>query len=213
MQDPSEEHIVTAVIKYLNERQLKIPKLVIDIGANDGINFSNSYLLCHELKCEGLLIEPNPQLVPHLRGLYGNGEYLPLVEVECFVISDQVGLVQLFGHPNDDRDPYYYEVMVSHMGASLVDKGGSKSWWVLSIDIPTLIKLKGLNSVGVFSVDTENHDIVILKSLLGTELRPKVIITEVDKNAEVEEEKHKLVLAANYILIVDDKNNRAYYYP
>jgi len=209
--DPSENQMITQLIKWLTERRITIPKTIIDIGANDGVILSNSYLLCHELDFSGFLIEPNPKLVSCLKYLYGPEKYFMKVQIECFAISDSIGLVKLFGHPNDDREIYDHEIIIGEMGASLKDQGGKKSWWTLSIDMPTFLKLKEITSVGVFSVDTEGHDIIILKSLFGTDLRPSVIITEVDKNPLTEWEKHQLILSQQYECIIEYKSNRIYY--
>jgi FkbM family methyltransferase len=144
----------------------------IDIGAYDPIRSNNTYLF-YKTGSRGVLVEPNPELVPKLRTAR----------------AADVVLEEGIGAKADDEEVDYY----------LLDGDGQLN--TFSLDQVKLLeqgkhvvrgvikrKLVSINKIlaeyfpnrapDLFSTDTEGYDLTILSTLDFTRWRPRVICVE-----------------------------------
>lgn len=205
MMDPSEDGIASELYSYIHKRNLPVHKVIVDIGASDGYDISNSYFFIETLGWTGFLVEPQPQLKSVLYNLHKNNN----VFVESVAIGDTPGIFTLTCHPNDDRKSRNSELV--NMGASLTDRGGKTKWEVEVITFKQFLYLMGPMEIDVLSIDTEGHDVDVIRSMLETDNRPSFIITEVwDREPHIENEKIKLLQDAGYKEIIKKSSNIVY---
>ncbi|MEB2778323.1 FkbM family methyltransferase [Algoriphagus sp. D3-2-R+10] len=135
----------------------------IDIGAHDGISFSNTYFLERKRKWKGICFEPNPkvflQLVENRNSINenccvgtANGEVL------FWQISGYSEMLSGMKSSFDDKH-------ISRIEKELKEKGGS----LLEIKVPvrelSSYDLIMNNKVNYLSIDTEGNEFDILKSI------------------------------------------------
>src|SRR5690606_33990240 len=148
MIDTSEEQVSTKLYNYIVKNNLEIPEVFIDIGANDCFEMSNSFLFCHELHWQGVMVEPQEQLLRDAKNLYRPLDY-PDIQFLPVAVSNYNGTTTLFGHPNDDHK--VLSMRFKNMGSSLTNYGGAQHWEVEVIDYPTLIERCDVAQVGILS--------------------------------------------------------------
>ncbi len=147
------------------------PKVLVDIGAHDGICGSNSRELL-EQGWRGLLVEPMPavfaRLAENSRGL----RHVSVVNAAC---GDRDGIASIrIGKDGPD----------GQMGSLSTDPNIIENLTEESLDVPvqtlkTLLDSNGIsNDFGVLLVDTEGWDLTVLQGLRNTPARPRIIVTE-----------------------------------
>ena len=152
--------------QYLNEDIFhnKRNGVFIDIGAHDGISFSNTYFFEQNLGWTGICIEPHPDRYKELRAnrtsiclqacvanYNGKGEFLKIS-----------GAPEMLSGLNDAYDPRH-EARINY---ELAQNGGSAE--VLEVDVYTLatiLEKYGVTKIDFLSVDTEGSEFLILSSI------------------------------------------------
>lgn len=147
------------------------PRVVVDIGANDGICGSNSRALL-ESGWQGLLVEPLPRIFEQLRR---NSAAFPKVSVIQAACSDHIGSAEIsIGRDGElgqmsslSRDPD----LLANLSNTVVE--------VETVTLPDLIATHHLpDEFGILLVDTEGWDLTIIRTLINTSIRPRIIVTE-----------------------------------
>lgn len=203
--DMSEDAISAHIYKHLLENNIYIPKNIVDIGASDGKEFSNSYLFAHELNFDVVFVEPQPWLAEKIQKHY---QYP--VKIISKAVSDFNGVATLTSHKNDNAKSTESERL--NQGASLAKVGGSESWEVPVVNFANLLKEIPFKEIGILSVDCEENDISILDSMFRTKCRPYIIITEVARDKAIEYKKDQDLYYFGYILLFRRGNNKVYTY-
>lgn len=138
----------------------------IDIGANDGVLFSNTYKFAKQ-GANGICIEPSPSSFRKLKL-----NHLLHTRVKCIqtAISDKSGYLYL----KEDG----YEQTLSRV----YDKYIPKSHKVprLSFD-EILTRYSNFLEVDLLSIDVEGHEKEVLEGLKNNQFNAKIIILEIDK--------------------------------
>jgi FkbM family methyltransferase len=159
-------------------KKYQIEPLVIDIGAGDGLLFSNSRLFIEKYKFRGILFEPSPEPFKLLEEFY-NG-----TDIECINIgiSDLEYNYVIKHNPRGNQD---------HWTLNSIEIGISDK---KSIRISKFLKERNINKVGIMSIDTEGSDTKILKELIEfSDVRPDIIIIEAYPITVIEEQKQILI--------------------
>lgn len=136
--------------KYLNYRN----GVFIELGAMDGITFSNTFFFEKELGWTGVLIEPTDQF-NQLKNNRPN-----CININC-AISEINGHVEFIGdHALGGITKTMHE---NHRGGwKLDEKGGT--YMVKSLPISEAISHANLSKVDLFSIDVEGGELEVLKT-------------------------------------------------
>lgn len=159
--------------------------IILDIGANDGITYSNSKFFIDKYNCKSYLVEPTNECVCKLTDLWGTNKN---VEIIPYAISSINGLVKMnVGNLADtetcvnqvstlkDEEKNYWE---SNRGVQYTDE------FVYSITPEDLIKETG-NKIDLLSIDCEGLDFYILSKIIEFGIKPQIIIFEWNSNHSV----------------------------
>jgi len=152
--------------KYLNETIFKGKKngVFVEIGAHDGISYSNSYYFEKYLNWTGICIEPHPQRFQELKENR---------TCHCYqgCVSDTKGIAQflmVMGYPEmlSGLIDKYDKRHLARISKEIKQRGGSKQLIeVKCIQFNELMKKYNTNSVDFVSIDTEGGEEEILKSI------------------------------------------------
>jgi FkbM family methyltransferase len=149
------------------------PKVVVDVGANDGFYGSNSFPFVAR-GWQAILIEPHPVVFERLKARFARSPHVTCLNLAC---AESRGKRPLF-LGTDGETPSLSTLSADP--ALLSQKGRtSKS---LLVPVETLADVLSAREVppdfGVLSVDTEGMDYEVLQGLDCSVWRPRVIITE-----------------------------------
>jgi len=159
---------------YAQHREDKLTELLlpngvksfIDIGANDGVLFSNTYKFAKQ-GAKGLCIEPAPR---SFRKIKLNHILHPRVKCLNTAVSDTSGCIYL-------REDGYEQTL-----SSVHDKYVPESHKVSKTSFDDIIKrYPNFIEVDLLSIDVEGHEKEVLKGLKNKKFYAKIIILEIDK--------------------------------
>ena len=139
----------------------------IDIGANDGVLFSNTYKFA-KLRARGLCIEPSRNSFLKLRL---NHLFHPNIRCIQAAVSDFNGQIFL----NEDG----YESTLSYVNKTKNSNSYSVKCHTLD---EVLAKYPKFREVDLLSVDVEGHERPVFEGLSENNLNTKIMIIEADKS-------------------------------
>jgi FkbM family methyltransferase len=145
----------------------------VDVGANDGRSWSNSFLF-GKLGWSMLLVEPIPLQASHCRDLYRDTSG---VIIEEKAISSSVGVVDFFITAEPGRD-------LLQMGSSLSSEGvpfglDSIKTTVETCPLRNLLQIHNCpKKYAILSVDVEGHDLEVLRSAALDVWSPMLVCVE-----------------------------------
>lgn len=176
-------------------RPTDLPFLV-DVGANDGLFFSNSYEFL-KAGWSGLLIEPLPKAYRSLARRYRRSSKVTCLNVAC---SNQSGQGQLFIGADGE------------MGMTSTLSKDQNDWFLRNRTSKTIpVQVRVLNDVlkeanvpkdfSLLMIDTEGLDFEVLQGIQFAEYRPRIILTEnYDIDLEKAHAKDAFLIANGYEL-------------
>jgi len=166
----------------------------VDVGAANGIRYSNSRYLIEELNWSAVLIEPHPTFFDELKELYKN--------------TDTVSLLNIAAHSKTGKLPFYVYGRDEHAQVSTLSESFKER--VINIhgnkyeDEPTIVNveslkniLKDLPFVDFLSIDCEGVDMEVIKSNDWEMYRPDLVCVE---QSMPEEEIVEFMSSVNYKL-------------
>jgi FkbM family methyltransferase len=199
------QHGEDLIIDDLNE--INQDSVILDIGANDGITFSNSRLFIEKYGCKSYLVEPTSECIRLLNTLYENTE---IVKIIPYAISEKIGPMKInVGNLMD------LPTCVNQVSTLLDDE---RVYWergrnvkyteeiIQSITPKKLVDMLDDTSIDLLSIDTEGMDYVTLSGLYDLGIRPKIIVFEWNNKIEVLNQCEKL-LSDNYEIIFKNDVN------
>lgn len=152
----------------LVERLLGKVSSFVDIGANDGVLFSNTYKFAKG-GASGLCFEPS---VFAYRKLQFNHLFHP--KVKCFrkAVSDRIGLISFLESG--------YEATLSHVCNK---ENGKLSHKVKATTLGEIFnRYPRFIDVDLFSVDVEGHEVEVFAGLVDRSIKARLVIVETDKS-------------------------------
>lgn len=160
----------------------------LDIGAHDGVTFSNTRGLA-DLGWSGVLVEPSPASFVHLLKSYqGN----PRVELVNAGITPVAGLMKFWANTQDGLSA---DALSSFVPSRVVEskKYPFQQIWVSSITWEMLLG-KHQGPFEFVNIDVEGMNPAILEGLCNHEriVQPKMVCVEMDPELEVERMKFRL---------------------
>lgn len=157
----------------------------VDIGAYDGITFSNTLMLERERGWTGVCIEPLPDLFAELwqnrncicvNAAIGNREE---AEVEFLAVQSQVDRTRMLSGVLSEYDPRH----LVRVGDEIDEFGGSKEIIQVSMrHLHTVLAEHNINHVDYLSIDTEGSELLILRSTILSALGNPCLTVENNYN-------------------------------
>ena len=142
-------------------------KSFIDIGANDGVLFSNTFKFAKK-RATGLCVEPSPRSYAKLRL---NHLFHPKVTCINYAISNRDGKI------------YFVEDGYEETLSKVSNKNIEASKEIQCYTFNSLInKYPNFKDIDLLSVDVEGHEYEVFSSLSKNSLKTKLIIIESDKS-------------------------------
>ena len=150
----------------------------VDIGAHDGISFSNSYFFETSRAFNGLCIEPNPKVFEQLKK---NRQ----CDVLNACIGDTAGIVKFlaiegYSEMLSGIIDHYHPAHLDRINNSITEHGDSKT--EIEVICTPLQNIAALTNTEIdyMSIDTEGNEYSILKSIDFTKL--KVTCLSIENN-------------------------------
>jgi len=162
------------------EKMLNKVESFIDIGANDGVLFSNTYKFA-KTGARGLCLEPSPSTFVKLRL---NHLFHPKIKCVRAAVSNKPGSLPFI----EDG----YEAVLSRVAQAEHEESNEQSGSPATIEVPALTldqilsKYESFKKIDLLSIDVEGHERQILEGMNDSSLHARVIILESDK-CEVDE--------------------------
>ena len=144
----------------------------VDVGANDGVTGSNTYLF-EKKGWKGLLIEPNQNLKKNLEKHRKMPiEFCAISSQETISFNIVEGPENLHGLSRIDCSNDFTEHIKKHGGKVIEKTIPAKKLGDL------LIKHNVSKKFNLLSVDVEGHELTVLKTINLAEYKPQVIVSE-----------------------------------
>lgn len=168
------------ILQYLNSKR---NGSILDIGANDGITYSNSRMFIEQLDWNAVLVEPTIGCIKMLNELYSNNN---LVTVYPYAIDETDGETIIYlGNLEPDT--------INQVATMSTDE---KIYWetnrlvqyteeiIKTKTIQQLISDIDIDYFDIISIDTEGKDILALNGLYNLGFRPEFFIFEHNSNTD-----------------------------
>jgi FkbM family methyltransferase len=163
------------------------PRIVVEVGANNGVRHSNSYPFIRQ-GWDGILIEPNPVVFEELRERYSGNDRVQTVNCAC---GQTPGILPL--HLGRDGDLGEFATLAPEPNHCV-----SKPTFQVQVrtltDVLELVRCP--QGIGILSVDTEGFDFQVFAGLDWGKFQPSLIVTE-DQSPD-DSQKHALLRAQGY---------------
>lgn len=149
----------------------------LDIGAYDGVEFSNTFHLEKELGWMGICVEPNPAIFKKLRE---NRKCICL----NYCISSKPGIFRFlsvtgYGVMLSGLIDFFDKKHVKRIDQAIAEYGGSKTEVnVEGIPISDILETHSVESIDYCSIDVEGGEIAVLNSIDFSKVRIKVFTIE-----------------------------------
>lgn len=186
-----EQGIIAGIVA---EAMMGRPGRFVDIGANDGVAFSNTRALA-EQGWRGLHIEPDPRACAALRQLYAGQEGHKVMEV---AVTDREDIITLYS---------FQDALVS----TAVDEERAK--WEAKAGPPTPIQVRSIavenleahfpwpdSDVDMVSIDAEGWSAHITMRLPFDKWLPEAVVTERGNQGQTWAVIHRMVYHLPYTL-------------
>ena len=144
------------IIEFILKKIPDIPHFVLDIGANDGVLYSNSRLLIKKYNFKGLLIEAYDKAFLRLEKLYEDNKNIMTCD-KAVGAKDGEGIINWDGHFQNLKIDIY--------------------------DINKLLKsYKIPKQIGILTIDIDGFDNEILRALEWDKFSPWIVIAEINSS-------------------------------
>lgn len=205
---------------HVLEGALGTNDVVISAGVGEDISFDVE--LVRRTGCQIYLLDPTPRAVEHFDStcrLIGEGRCAPINNSrDEFYTVDSASMARLtflpFGLWNRDCTTRFYEPKdgrhVSHSIQNL--QGTSKYFEAKCVTLRSLMKREGVEKLGAVKMDIEGAEFAVLRNMLASWIRPKLLMVEfhpgnskVEREGKIKTILHVLMLRlCGYHLIVRD---------
>jgi FkbM family methyltransferase len=165
----------------LQHLENKTGGVILDVGANDGIQYSNSRMFIEQFGWKGVLIEPTSHCINSLKELYKDNS-----EIEVFGVAideeegekeiylgtlEGEGINQLSTLSEDDKSYWEQKRGVKY-----------KSEVIKTTTLKSVLSKSIYKNFDIVSIDTEGNDLIVLSQLINEDIYPKFIILEHNGN-------------------------------
>jgi len=167
---------------------LSLPKkgLFIDVGASDGITFSNTYVF-EKMGWNGFCFEPDPY------------NFNKCVKIRKNTLNSAVSKY--------DGELEFSLSDISPDLSGLEIQNSAKKIKVATIRLDTFCRKEDIQTIDLISVDTEGTEIDVLDPLFSARIFPRVVIVEYLTHSKVNEDLIKYFSKFPYKLVCTTKSN------
>lgn len=184
----------------LNFFEKKQGGVLVDIGASDGVKYSNSRYLIAYLDWKALLVEPHPVSFSNLEEIYKDNENVTLKNLACF---DSETTVDFYMY--SEGDDSCVSTISESFKQKVIDAYGDKFSEPVKIKSVTLdTLLSNYDHVDFLSVDCEGVDMKVLKSNDWSKNRPSLICVE---HSMDEDELKDFIQSIDYVQCAKNAGN------
>jgi FkbM family methyltransferase len=191
--DTSQFGETRALAKYITA---DFPKFVVDVGAYDGITFSNSYPHIRQ-GWRAILVEPHPSVFRILAQTHSGNKHVTCINKAC---SDHAGSLPLF--VSTDGDIGQTSTLCTDDNELFNTRKSTKT---IDVEVETLTNILAEGGaprdIGLLFIDAEGMDYEVLCGLDFNRYAPRLIVTEdYPLNAEKHAAKYQLLQSHGYSL-------------
>lgn len=187
--------------------QINQDSIILDIGANDGITFSNSRFFIKKYGSSAFLVEPTSKCINLLNTLYPNDDR---VKILPYAISEKNEPLKINVGNLMDLPTCVNQVSTLILSERIYWEKGRKVVYteeiIQSITPGELLKMINNVNIDLLSIDTEGYDYYILSELYNLGVKPKFIIFEWNGKSDVLEKCMNL-LTNNYEMVLKHSVN------
>lgn len=177
--------VLSVLIDYIV--RVEGPKAILEIGANDGVSMRDPvHGSILRLGLPALLVEPLPDIFAKLQTSYAG---CPNVQFANLAVSDEPGEAEIFrinpaatGLPGwvQGLASFKKSVLVKHATAEGVDRArflaSIESLRVPVVTVASLLEQYPVeNGFAVLQIDTEGHDLHVVRSAVAAKCLPRII--------------------------------------
>ena len=148
----------------------------VDIGAHDGVSFSNTYFFETERRFDGLCIEPNPKVFELLQ----KNRQCDTLNACIGSAEERVKFLAIEGYSEmlSGIIDHYHPKHLERIDHYIAEHGGAKTEIeVLSIPLQNIALLKK-REITYMSIDTEGNEYTILQSINFSEMNISCLSVE-----------------------------------
>ena len=168
-----EENVIDSFFKK------KIGGVCVDVGAADGLRYSNSRYLIESLGWSALLVEPHPTYYSRLLELYHANKNISLMN--CAVYSSPGSMpFHLYGHDEHAQVSTLSENFKERVCLIHGDKYENQpiDFNVVTLDTVLDLAIKNKDNIDFLSIDCEGVDMDVLISNNWEKHRPSLVCVE-----------------------------------
>jgi FkbM family methyltransferase len=155
--------------------------VILDVGANDGIQYSNSRLFIEHFGWKGVLIEPTSHCINSLKELYKDNS-----EIEIFgvAIDEEEGEKEIYLGTLEGEGINQLSTLSENDKSYWEQKRGVKynSEVIKTTTLKSVLSKSVYKNFDIVSIDTEGNDLIVLSQLVNEDIYPKFIILEHNGN-------------------------------
>lgn len=156
----------------------------LDVGAHDGIQFSNSFYFEKNLNWSGICIEPNPEVYKQLI------KNRSCISLNC-CISNQSGILKFlsitgYGEMLSGLVDFFDKKHINRIETTIREKGGTKTY--IDVEVIPLKKVLADNKVtkvDYCNIDIEGGEIAVLNSIDFSKVSIEIFSIENNYNTKV----------------------------
>lgn len=185
--DYSQNGEQSIILKHFENDQQKTCRF-LDIGANDGISFSNTYALS-QLGWKGICVEPIPEAFLKLQKLHSENERIYCINVG---VSDETKIVS-FHQSNDWIGAEAPVGILSTLNESSKNRFHGMNWTETKAIVFNFNEMEKIYKLvdmryDFINVDVEGHELIVLKQIKEKLKYCKLICIEKSGNEEMDNE-------------------------
>jgi FkbM family methyltransferase len=184
--------------KFLNEVIFNNKKegFFIDIGAHDGISYSNSLFFERFNNWNGICIEPNPSVFSKLNSFRKSTN----LNVCIGAFNKTIKFTQIEGYAEmlSGISESYDERHIQRIEKDIANKGGKRNEILVEMITLSSIEMLKNKKIDFISIDTEGNEFDIVSSFNFSELDVNAVVIENNYN---DERIKNFLLKHNFILL------------
>jgi FkbM family methyltransferase len=155
------------VISYFKDKKINRKRVVVDIGAADGLTGSNSRKLISEHNWSGILIEPFLPFYNYLTKLYGDNDNVTILNYAC-----DIGEKDTIIYYQDNHDKVG---LTSLLPETAINQNLNEKQIIKTKKFTDLVETQYIDFI---SIDTEGKDFDILKDIDFKKYKIEIICCE-----------------------------------